>query len=200
MPTPRVQCATASSIVEVVERRLLAGDDHVDVVAAAQAVVGDRQQAVRVRRQVDADDLRLLVDDVVDEARVLVREAVVVLAPDVRGQQVVERRDRPPPRDVARHLQPLRVLVEHRVDDVDERLVAGEEAVAAGEQVALQPALAEVLAQHLHHAPVAARGGRRPARSSAIQARSVASNTRAEPVRRGLVGAEDAERLAGSRA
>ena len=126
----------------------------VDVVAAAQAVVGDREQAVRVGRQVDADDLGLLVDDVIDEARILVREAVVVLPPDVRAEQVVERRDRPPPRDVVADLQPLGVLVEHRVDDVDERLVAAEEAVPAGEQVALEPALALVLAQHLHHAAV----------------------------------------------
>ena len=79
---------------QVVERRLLAGDDDVDVVPAAQAVIGDREQAVRVRRQVDPDDLGLLVHDVVDEARVLVAEAVVVLAPDVAGQQVVERGDR----------------------------------------------------------------------------------------------------------
>ena len=64
-------------------RRLLAGHDDVDVVAAAQAVVGDRQQAVGVRREVDADDLRLLVHDVVDEAWVLMREAVVVLPPHV---------------------------------------------------------------------------------------------------------------------
>ena len=86
------------------------------------------------------------------------REAVVVLAPDVRAEQVVERRDRPAPRDVRRRLQPLRVLVEHRVDDVDERLVAGEEPVPAREQVALEPALAEVLGEDLHHAAV----GREP--------------------------------------
>ena len=60
---------------EEVECRLLAGDDHVDV--AAEAVIRDREQGVRVRRQVDADDLRLLVHDVVDEAGILVREAVV---------------------------------------------------------------------------------------------------------------------------
>jgi hypothetical protein len=66
-----------------VQRGLLAGDDHVDVVAAAQAVVSDREQAVGVGREVDPDDLRLLVDDVVDEARVLVREPVVALAPHV---------------------------------------------------------------------------------------------------------------------
>jgi hypothetical protein len=46
------------------------------------------------------------------------------------------------------------VLVEHRVHDVDERLVAVEEAVPSREQVALEPALAEVLAQDLHHAAV----------------------------------------------
>ena len=55
----------------------------VDVVPAAQAMIHDRQQAVGVGRQVDAHDLGLLVDDVVDEAGVLVREAVVVLPPDV---------------------------------------------------------------------------------------------------------------------
>ena len=54
-------------------------------------------KSVRVGRQIDANDLGLLVDDVVDEARILVREAVVILAPDVRGQQVVERGDRPSP-------------------------------------------------------------------------------------------------------
>ena len=68
-------------------RRVLARDHDVDVVTAAQAVVHHREQAVGVRRQVDADDLGLLVDHVVDEAGVLVREAVVVLPPDVRGQQ-----------------------------------------------------------------------------------------------------------------
>ena len=135
-------------------RGLLAGDDDVDVVAAAQAVVGDREQVVGVRRQVDPDDLGLLVDDVVDEAGVLVAQAVVVLPPDVRAEEVVERGDRPAPGDVVAHLQPLGVLVEHRVDDVDERLVAREEAVPAGQQVALQPALALVLAEHFHHAAV----------------------------------------------
>jgi hypothetical protein len=36
-------------------------------------------------------------------------------------------------------------LVEHRVDDVDEGLVAVEEAVAAGQQIALEPALTLML-------------------------------------------------------
>ena len=137
--------------VEPLRRGLFAGDDDVDVVAAAQAVVGHREQRVGIGRQIDADDFGLLVDDVIDEAGVLMAEAVVVLPPDVRREQVVQRGDGPAPGNVARHLQPLGVLVEHRIDDVDEGFVAGEEAVAAGEQIAFQPALALVLAQHLHH-------------------------------------------------
>ena len=90
----------------------------------------------------------------VDEARILVAEAVVVLAPDMARQQIVQRPDRPPPGDVVAHLQPLGVLVEHRVDDVDEGLVAREEAVPAGQQIAFEPALALVLAEHLHDPPV----------------------------------------------
>ena len=100
-PAPRVQCSDRLVHGQPVRRGLLAGHDHVDVVAAAQAVVGRRQQGVGVRRQVDPDHLGLLVHHVVDEARVLVGEAVVVLPPDVRGQQVVQRGDRPPPGDAA---------------------------------------------------------------------------------------------------
>ena len=137
-------------------RRVFAGDHDVDIVAAAQAMVHHRQQAVGIRRQINAHDLGLLVHDVVDEAGILVREAVVILAPDMRRQQIVQRGDLPPPRQLRCDLQPLGVLVEHRIDDVDERLVAVEQAMPPGEQVALEPALALVFAEHFHHAP----GGR----------------------------------------
>ena len=118
----------------------------------------------------------------------------MVLAPDVRGEQVVERRDRPPPRDLARDLQPLRVLVEHRVDDVDERLVAVEEPVPAGEQVALEPALAEVLAEHLHH-PAVGREVVVSGRTSPCQARSVTSNTAPRRLDAVSSGPNSAERV-----
>ena len=55
-----------------------------------------------------------------------------------------------PPRNLPALLQPFGVLVEHGVDDVHEGLVGGEEAVAPGEQIAFQPALQGVLAEHLH--------------------------------------------------
>src|SRR5260370_39254951 len=46
------------------------------------------------------------------------------------------------------------MLVEQGVDGVDERLVAVEEAVAPGEQIAFEPPLASVFAEDFHDAPV----------------------------------------------
>jgi hypothetical protein len=48
--------------------------------------------------------------------------------------------------------QPFGVLVEHRINDVDERLIAVDQTVPAGQQVALQPSFDCVLAEHLHNA------------------------------------------------
>ena len=138
--------------VQIRQCRLLARDDDVDVVAAAQAVIGHRQQCVGVRRQVHPHHFGPLVGDVVDEAGILMRCAVVVLTPNMGCQKVIQRCDRPPPRQVPTAGQPLGVLVEHRVDDVHERLVAVEQPVPAGEQVALEPALTQMLGEHLHHA------------------------------------------------
>ena len=46
------------------------------------------------------------------------------------------------------------MLVVHRIDDVDEGLIRVEDPVASGEQIAFEPALECVLAEHLHHATV----------------------------------------------
>jgi len=140
--------------VQVLELGLLAGDDDVYIVPTPEAVVGDRQERIGVGREVDPDDLGLLVDHEVDEAGILMAESVVILTPDVRGEEIAERCDRPPPRNVARDIEPFRVLVEHRADEVDEGLVAREQPVAPGEEVALEPALAQLLAQDFHHAAV----------------------------------------------
>jgi hypothetical protein len=92
---------------------MFTSDDHVDVMTALQAVVHHRQQAVGIGRKVRPHDFGLFVHHVVDEAGVLMGEAVVILAPDMRGQEVVQRGDLPSPRQVRRDLQPLGVLVEH---------------------------------------------------------------------------------------
>ena len=138
--------------VEPLRGGVLAGDDDVDVMAAAQAVVHDGEQAIGIGRKIDAHDLRLLVDDVVNEAGVLVGEAVVVLAPDVGGEEIIERGDLAPPGEAGGHLQPLGVLVEHRVNDMNKCFVAIEQAVAPGEEVAFEPAFALMLAEHFHDA------------------------------------------------
>ena len=101
MPIPAVQCLMPASMSSHCGAGLLAGDDDVHVVAAAQAVVGDGQQGVGVGRQVDADHVGFLVDDDVEKAGILMGETVVVLAPDVGREKVVERGDGPAPRDFA---------------------------------------------------------------------------------------------------
>src|SRR5262249_8488517 len=88
--------------IQPLQLRLLAGHDHVDVVTAAQAVVGDGQQAVGVRRKIRAHDFRLLVHYMIEKAGILMAEAVVILPPDVRGKEVVQRSDRLAPGDVTR--------------------------------------------------------------------------------------------------
>ena len=95
-------------------------------------MVCHRKQRVCVGRKVHPYYVGLLVDDVIDEARVLMAESVMILTPYMRCQQIVQRRDGTTPGNIASGLQPLGMLIEHGVDDVDEGLVAGEEAVAAG--------------------------------------------------------------------
>ena len=81
--------------IQPLRRGLLAGHDDVDVIAAAQAMIGHRKQSVRVGRQIHAHHVGFLIHHVIDETRVLMAESVVILTPDVRRQQVIQRRDRP---------------------------------------------------------------------------------------------------------
>ena len=91
----------------------------------------------------------------VQEAGVLVSKAVVVLLPDMGGQHIVERGDLLPPGELVADLKPLGMLGEHGVHDADKGLIGVEEAVAAGEQIALQHALAHMLREHgVHDAAV----------------------------------------------
>ena len=134
---------------------VFAGNHNVDIVPAAQAVIEDRQEAVGVRRQVDAHDIGLLVDHMVEEAGILVGEAVVILLPDMRSEQIVQGCDLATPGQLQRDLQPLGVLAEHRIDNANEGLVAVEQPMPPGQQITFEPALALVLAQHrVQHASV----------------------------------------------
>jgi hypothetical protein len=57
--------------VEVLEMHLFVRDDDIDVIDAAQAMIGDRQQGIGVGRQVNANDARPLIGYDVEEAGVL---------------------------------------------------------------------------------------------------------------------------------
>src|SRR5450830_903978 len=129
-------------------------DYDVDIMAAAQAMIPDRKQAVGIRRQIHTHNGRLLVDHMVDEARVLMRKTVMHLLPDMRSKQVIKRRYFSPPWQFRRDLQPLGMLIEHRIDDMNECLVTVEYPMPPGEQVALKPAFALMLAQHFHDPPI----------------------------------------------
>ena len=50
--------------------------------------------------------------------------------------------------------QPLGVLIEHRVDDVDEGLIAVDQSMPAAQNVTLEPSFHRVLAEHLHNSTV----------------------------------------------
>ena len=66
---------------QILQVWLLVGDDEVHVIAAAEAVIGDGQQAVSVRRQPGAYHPGTERDDGVQQPGPLVAEAVVVVTP-----------------------------------------------------------------------------------------------------------------------
>ena len=131
---------------------LLATEDGVDAVGGLVDALGHSEGHIGVGRIVSIHDMRVvgLVEQQVDKTGVLVREAVVVLAPHVARQQNVEAADGSTPRNLALGgLEPFAVLVDHGIDDVDKALVGAPHAGAAGEHVGLEEALALVLGQLL---------------------------------------------------
>ena len=89
--------------IEILQRRLFAGDDHIDVVAAAQTVISHREQGVGIGRKINSDDLGFLVHDMINETWILMAETIVILPPNMGSQQIVERCDGPAPGNVARN-------------------------------------------------------------------------------------------------
>ena len=94
---------------------MLGGDQYVDIVTAADTVVEAAQQTVGIRRQVQADNVCLLVGDVIQEAGILMGEAIVILLPYVGGQDQVQGSNALAPGQLAANLQPLSMLCSHRI-------------------------------------------------------------------------------------
>ena len=75
-----------SRLTHRVGARLFAGNDRVYVVLASQAMIRDRQKTIRVGRQVHAEDVGLLINDMIMEpngTRIMMAETVVILARSV---------------------------------------------------------------------------------------------------------------------
>ena len=157
LPNADTLCAVLDSLLhgQPLRTRMLRCNNNIDIVAAADAMIKAGQQAVCIRRQIQANHVCLLVCNVVKEARILMGKAVVILLPYVGSQNQVQGCNLLTPRQLVANLQPLCVLCCHRVDDADECFIACEEAMTTGQQVAFQPALAHMLGQHgIHDAAV----------------------------------------------
>ena len=171
---------------------LFVDHQHIDVSAAPKAVVGNGEKSIGVRWQPHAHHIRCQRDHRVDQSGPLMTEPVVVVAPARAGEQHVQRGDGCSPGQSGRMLQPLGVLDQHRHAHHRESLVAREQSVSARQQVRLEPALTQMLTEHLHDAAVGGQivvelGGRQlPASVGGLE-------HGLQTVAGGLVGAEQAE-------
>ncbi len=68
---------------------LLTRDDYIDAVPALQTVIGDIEQGVGIGRKIDPHRVGLFIHDMIDESGILMAEAVVILAPDMGGEQII---------------------------------------------------------------------------------------------------------------
>ena len=81
-------------------------------------------------------------------------KTVVIVAPAGGGKKNVQRSNRCAPRQVTGFLEPFCVLHRHRRGDHREGFVGYIQAMPSSEQVTFEPAFAQMLAQHFHHAAI----------------------------------------------
>src|SRR3974390_1123172 len=81
-------------------------------------------------------------------------EAVVILPPNRRGDQQIQGGVFSPPRQMVADGEPLGMLVEHGINDVDKRFVRGEKPMPASEQIAFEHAFDGVLTEHFDSSAV----------------------------------------------
>jgi hypothetical protein len=65
------------------------------------------------------------------ETRVLMRETVMILSPDSSSKEDVQRGNLLTPFHLETFLDPLAVLIDHGIDDMDERLVTVKQAMSS---------------------------------------------------------------------
>jgi hypothetical protein len=113
-------------------------------------MVGNGKKTVSVWGKVDSDNVGTLVGNDIEETWILMGETIVILSPDGSGKKDIEGGNLCTPRNLVTFFDPLTMLVDHGVDDVDEGLVGVEETVATREKVTFQPTFASVLGKYFH--------------------------------------------------
>ena len=163
IPAPRRQCSCGLVDREVLQLRLLVDDDEVDVRARAQAVVGDRQQRVGVRRQVDPGHRTACV------STVWIRPGPWWLKPLWSLRHAVEVSSMLRLGTLARQGRCSASSSHLACWTVWEALTIAKASYVANmpcrpvKRVALEPAVAVVLGEHLHHPARCVTARRRPA-------------------------------------
>src|SRR5687768_7424778 len=93
--------------IQPLECGLFSHDDDIDEISGTKALVGNIKKGIRIRRKINTNDTGLLVDDKVDKTGVLMGKAVMVLAPHMRCQQIIEGGDGSPPGNFLADLEPF---------------------------------------------------------------------------------------------
>ena len=141
---------------QVLQMGLFVADDDIDLIFTAQAVIRYRQQSIGIGRQIDPGHLWAFVDHQVQKSGVLMGKAIVILAPDGRGDQQIDGGNGFAPWQFAGDRQPFRVLIDHGIDHMHKGFVGGEKAVTAAEYVTFIPTLQRMFRQHFQHTPIRA--------------------------------------------
>src|ERR1700757_335061 len=83
IPDTNAFCAMADRgiDVEVLQMLLFVRDNDVDVVFGSQAMIGYRQQTIGIWWEIDARNRGAFIEYYIQEVRILVRKAIVILAP-----------------------------------------------------------------------------------------------------------------------
>ena len=102
---------------------MFAGNYHIDIVPAAQTMIKNRKQAVGIGRKINAHYIRFLIDNMVEETGILMCESVVILLPDMRGKQIIQRSNFSSPGQFQCNFQPFGMLAEHGINNTDESFI-----------------------------------------------------------------------------
>ena len=124
---------------------MLSTHNNIDFVFGLETVMEYGQKTIRIRRQVHTDDSWFFGNNVAEKSGVLMGETIVILSPDMTGEQNVKTWKIVSPADITACLHPLDMLIEHTGDDVNKSFIRVYQSMATSQEVTFEPPLALVL-------------------------------------------------------